>query len=77
MLVLGGLPPTVHRDPALPTVTAGEPLHPYQRVGTTALLMREEKEIIGTITRILQEVTLMELQEQNKPQNTKYRGTRD
>jgi hypothetical protein len=32
--VLEGLPPTVHRDPALPTVTALESRLPYQRAET-------------------------------------------
>jgi hypothetical protein len=36
LLALGGLTPTVHRDPALPTASAGEALHPHQRVGTPA-----------------------------------------
>jgi hypothetical protein len=31
LLVLGGLSPTVHRDPELPTVTAGVPLCIHQR----------------------------------------------
>jgi hypothetical protein len=40
LMVLGGLPATVHRDPVLPTVTAGEPLHPYKRAGAPVPSLR-------------------------------------
>jgi hypothetical protein len=43
LLVLGGLTPTVHRDPALPTVTTEEPLHPHQKAATPAPSLRGEK----------------------------------
>jgi hypothetical protein len=43
LLVLEGLPPTEHRDPVLPTVTAGEPLYSHQRAGTLAPLLRGGK----------------------------------
>jgi hypothetical protein len=43
LLVLEGLPLTVHKDPALPTVTAGEPLHPYKRAGTIVPSLKGEK----------------------------------
>jgi hypothetical protein len=42
LLVLWGLTPTVHRDLALPTDTAGEPLCPHQRVGNPAPSLRWE-----------------------------------
>jgi hypothetical protein len=40
LLLLAGLPPTMLRDPAFPTATAGEPLCPHQRAGTPAPLLR-------------------------------------
>jgi hypothetical protein len=43
VLVLWGLPITVHRDTTLPTVTAEEPLHLHQRAETQAPLLRREK----------------------------------
>jgi hypothetical protein len=49
LLVLGGLHPTVDREPALPTVTVGEPMCPNQRVGTQAPSLREEGKKRGNL----------------------------
>jgi hypothetical protein len=54
LLVLGGLPLTVHRDPTLPIVTAGELLC---LIKEQKLLTEERKELICTTTRTLQGVT--------------------
>jgi hypothetical protein len=43
LLVVGGLPPTVHRDQVLPTVTAGEHCSSHQRAGTPARSQRGKK----------------------------------
>jgi hypothetical protein len=43
LLMLAGLPPQVQRDPVFTTMTAGEPLHSHQRVGTPAPSLRGEQ----------------------------------
>jgi hypothetical protein len=41
--MLEGLPVTVHRDPVLSIVTAGDSPHPDQRAGTPVLSLGREK----------------------------------
>jgi hypothetical protein len=42
----------MHRDPALLTVTAGEPPCPHQRAGIPTPSLRGKKEVICNTTRI-------------------------
>jgi hypothetical protein len=56
LLVLRGLPPTVHRDTTLSIVPAGESLFP-SKDGNSSLLDEERKVVICTTITTLQEVT--------------------